>query len=116
MPDPIVLDPERLARFWSRVTKTETCWLFTPTRPLGHDGYPAMCYALNTTAPVNRISWMIHYGPIPDGLYVLHACDVKACVRPSHLFLGTQSDNIQDYLAKGHHLRDRRARWRQPVP
>ncbi|HEY5411321.1 MAG TPA: HNH endonuclease [Caulobacteraceae bacterium] len=48
-----------------------------------------------------RASWIIHFGPIPDGMEVLHWCDVACCVRPTHLWLGTQSDNIRDCVSKG---------------
>ena len=42
----------------------------------------------------------IDNGPIPDGLFVCHQCDVKLCVRPDHFFLGTQADNMADFAAK----------------
>jgi len=47
-----------------------------------------------------RISWEIQYGPIPEGMHVLHHCDTPACVRPDHLFLGTHTDNMRDRKAK----------------
>ncbi|MDH4038938.1 MAG: HNH endonuclease [Candidatus Krumholzibacteria bacterium] len=47
------------------------------------------------------MSWRIHYGEIPAGLCVLHRCDVRHCVRPDHLFLGTRTDNMRDKVEKG---------------
>lgn len=50
------------------------------------------------------LSYLIHVGRIPDGMQVCHACDIMHCVRPSHLFAGTQKDNLQDMKAKDRHL------------
>ena len=49
----------------------------------------------------HRAAWLIANGPIPEKLCVLHRCDVRRCVRPSHLFLGTRADNMADCLSKG---------------
>jgi hypothetical protein len=49
----------------------------------------------------HRVSWVIHYGPIPAGMFVCHACDNPRCVRPDHLFLGTSADNTNDMKSKG---------------
>lgn len=49
----------------------------------------------------HRASWIIHNGPIPSGLLVCHHCDVKLCVNPSHMFLGTHRDNTADMATKG---------------
>lgn len=46
-------------------------------------------------------SWLVHKGPILEGLSVLHTCDYKRCINPKHLFLGTQQDNIDDMMCKG---------------
>jgi len=49
----------------------------------------------------HRISWWVHFGPIPKGLQVHHHCDNPPCSNPSHLWIGTQSDNIRDCSEKG---------------
>jgi hypothetical protein len=49
----------------------------------------------------HRVSWKMNKGPIPEGIQVLHECDIGLCVRPVHLFLGTQKDNINDMFEKG---------------
>jgi hypothetical protein len=46
---------------------------------------------------------MLFIGPIPDGICVLHRCDVKPCFNPDHLFLGTKGENNADTTAKGRH-------------
>ena len=56
----------------------------------------------------HRYAWEQANGPIPDGMYVCHHCDVRACINLDHLFLGTPSDNEQDKLQKG---RGRYAPW-----
>lgn len=49
----------------------------------------------------HRWSWMLYNGQIPDGMQVLHKCDVPACVNPNHLFIGTPQDNVDDKIKKG---------------
>lgn len=53
----------------------------------------------------HRLAWTVAHGPIPEGLWVLHRCDVPCCVRPDHLFLGTNDDNVADMVAKGRQAR-----------
>jgi len=51
----------------------------------------------------HRRAWVFAYGQIPLGMCVLHHCDNPPCVEPTHLFLGTQRDNVMDCMAKGRH-------------
>lgn len=94
--------PRPLAeRFWEKVRKTKTCWLWTAAR---HDtGYGQIGIGGFRSKPrrAHRVSWEMKHGPIPKGLLVLHKCDIRACVRPSHLFLGTHKSNTQDAMKKG---------------
>lgn len=85
-------------RFWDHVEKSEGCWNWTgDSTP---DGYGRISCDGNRTS-THRASWVMHNGEIPDGLYVCHHCDNKKCIRPDHLFLGTQIDNMQDWTRKG---------------
>jgi hypothetical protein len=89
-------------RFWPKVAKTDKCWLWTG----GHTGHGYGVIGLGTaekgTELAHRVSWEMANGkPVPDSLEVLHSCDNPPCVRPDHLFLGTQQDNIRDRDAKG---------------
>lgn len=65
-------------------------------------GYGRMTYQ-GRQQVAHRLAWMAWNGEIPEGLYVLHRCDNRACVNPEHLWLGTYSDNLQDCWNKGRH-------------
>lgn len=93
---------DREALFWSHVEKTESCWLYSGY--LNKDGYaPVKFHSKMTTA--HRLSWTLANGPIGGGLYCLHRCDIRTCVNPQHLFLGTARDNALDARAKGRNTR-----------
>jgi len=72
------------------------CWLWCGG--FHSNGYGA--FSFHGTTLAHRASWMIHNGLIPSGMSVLHRCDTRPCVNPNHLFLGTQSDNVQDACLK----------------
>ena len=76
------------------------CWLWTGTQnPTGYGEIRDKETRRKCLA--HRVSWERVNGQIPEGLFVLHKCDVKLCVNPQHLFLGTHSDNMADWVAKG---------------
>lgn len=85
-------------RFWAKVKKTRTCWLWTAGRA-GHWQYGAF-HDGRKQVRAHRWVWESVNGPVPKGLLVLHKCDNPICVRPRHLFLGTHADNRNDMLKK----------------
>lgn len=86
-------------RFWSKVEKSDGCWVWTGSTERG--GYGHMCLTNSRKmGKAHRISWELHFGKIPDGMMVCHHCDNPPCVRPDHLFLGSNSDNVADMIAK----------------
>lgn len=89
-------------RFWAKVQKSEACWVWRGTidaRTGGYGRFRPDGHGRQVRA--HRVSWELANGPIPEGMHVLHRCDNPPCVRPDHLFLGTNRDNIADRVAKG---------------
>lgn len=90
-------------RFWSKVDKSagdSGCWLWMAAR--NARGYGCVGRDVGRGYWLaHRVSWELANGPIPDGLFVLHRCDVPSCVNPHHLFVGTNADNMRDMALKG---------------
>ena len=89
-------------RFWNYIRKADKCWLWTGA--VQNSGYGYMNNQQHRKQTVHRISWELNYGSIPRHKLVCHHCDNKLCVRPSHLFIGTQADNLSDMVYKGRSL------------
>lgn len=83
-------------RFWGKVdiSSHDGCWLWTAHCNKG--GYGKIDGKI-----ASRVSWELTNGAIPEGLDVCHHCDNPKCVNPTHLFLGTASDNLKDSVLKG---------------
>lgn len=97
----IPYQPETMdQKFQRQYEKTETCWNW-----IGYlDRYGYGKFKLdNRTVKAHRYSYQLHYGDFNESLHVLHHCDNPRCVNPSHLFLGTNRDNVADRTAKKRH-------------
>ena len=86
-------------RFWEKVKigLPDKCWEWQANLGRGY----GMFSIEGRSIVAHRVSWTMLRGPIPEGMLVLHKCDNRKCVNPNHLFIGTQSDNVCDMLAKG---------------
>lgn len=103
-----------VSRFMAKVDKrTDGCWLWTGAKD--RKGYGRFSVGdsrredgsrRNSMVAAHRFAYELHNGPIPQGpgwhgYCVLHRCDNPGCVRPDHLFIGTNADNVQDMDNKG---------------
>ena len=87
-------------RFWDKVDKTGECWIWTASK--NKKGYGRFGFGSRAQL-AHRVSWLLSNGEIPDGMLACHTCDNPPCVNPSHLWLGTQKDNVVDMSSKGRH-------------
>jgi hypothetical protein len=94
--------PERFEAYWTPEPNTG-CWLWTGT--VNARGYGTFPVRQSKSVLAHRQSYEVHIGQIPSGLCVCHRCDTPSCVNPSHLFLGTNADNVADKVRKGRQSR-----------
>ena len=89
-------------RFWSKVDKTDDCWIWTGAG--NGAGYGHFIIKLNSKwqpFKSHRLAYLLAYNEIPNGMHVLHQCDNTLCVNPEHLFLGNHADNMKDKVLRG---------------
>lgn len=92
-------------RFWDKFSRPDTgCWNWTGATTSSGYGQIGRSRSGSGKIVASRVAWMLWFGPVPDGLFVLHSCDNRLCVRPDHLFLGTKQDNAVDCINKGRYI------------
>lgn len=87
-----------MVRFLAKVKKTSKCWIWIGG--FSSKGYGSFWWK-GRPWKAHRVAYSIFKGRIPKGLFILHKCDNPACVRPKHLFAGTNQDNMDDMMRKG---------------
>ena len=93
-----------LDRFWDKVCPEPNtgCWLWTGETKKGY-GRISTGGREGRLIAAHRLSWTLFKSPVDATLEVCHRCDVRRCVNPDHLFLGTHGDNMRDMIRKGRH-------------
>ncbi|MEG4286266.1 HNH endonuclease signature motif containing protein [Microcoleus sp. A006_D1] len=85
-------------RLENHITSKDNCWL----TDLPNNGHGYCKISVNgKTKYAHRIAYEVYKGKIPENMQVCHSCDIPGCINPSHLFIGTQQENLIDCINKG---------------
>ena len=105
-----------IQRFWNNISRDSRtgCWPWRAGR--FKNGYGAFAYTGHRPGKAHRFSYLLHHGEIPEGALVMHTCDNRICVNPSHLKLGTAGDNARDSVTKGRWMSPARKAWLEKCP
>ena len=95
------LTEKQLARFWAKVDKTDTCWLWTGACDKGY----GICRINKINYKVHRVSWFLTDNTIPENHIIRHKCLAKNCLNPAHLETGTEAENGRDKIRDGTSIR-----------
>lgn len=110
------LDASRLdfhRRFWSKVSGFgDSCWIWQST--ISAQGY-GIFNLLGKRKLAHRVAYEIVCGTIGRGEMVLHSCDTRPCVNPSHLRAGTHEDNTEDMISRGRAGRKQGRHWEKGI-
>ena len=97
MARPRISISEKIANKVAKIPETG-CWIWLGS--ITKHGYGKMTLGAKTHINAHRASYELKHGPIPEGMLALHHCDIKCCVNPDHIFLGTQQANMNDKVCK----------------
>jgi hypothetical protein len=89
-------------RFWDKVNRRgqDECWYWKGAKNKKGYGLIGAGGDHGKLLKASRVSWIINNGPIPEGMFICHHCDIPSCVNPKHLFIGTAQTNLDDASMK----------------
>ena len=99
--------------FWAKAIKTELgCWRWSGAKATA--GYGSFTFRTKRYS-AHVVSFEIHKGRVPSGMCVRHTCDNPECTNPSHLEIGTHTDNMHDMIKRGRSLTQKKCFSEQDI-